>query len=267
MNPSYFGAPRKTESTGIRRDERVRQEARTWRPSHSATTCAHTSFRCCTGQAIRKRARERHGQGKKCRDAACKLPRIGATQDAGRETLASEQLTFTKSSRCTPPASPGMLASAPAPRPPCTETRQEQARRVRSSLVAASTSVRAQAWAAAPIHSLTLLVLGVADVAAQVVVAIVEVPQTFRERRLCRPPVSHVLAWARGARRLRTAEALTLTCPGDAGPRCRCPPGRRSTAALWAPLVCTRPAGGHRRARKPRHTLPTPHFTLRQVDC
>ena len=237
----------------------MRQEARTWRPSHSATTCAHTSFRCCTGQAIRKRARERHGQGKKCRDAACKLPRIGATQDAGRETLASEQLTFTKSSRCTPPASPGMLASAPAPRPPCTETRQEQARRVRSSLVAASTSVRAQAWAAAPIHSLTLLVLGVADVAAQVVVAIVEVPQTFRERRLCRPPVSHVLAWARSA----DSRALTLT--SDSRGTHPNMPGRRwppMPMSAWSPeygSALGTPGMHTPRGRPPQGAKATPH--------
>ena len=149
------------------------------------------------------------------------------------------------------------------------ETCEEQASRVRSSLVEASTSVCARACAATPRRSLTLLVLGVADVAAQVVVAIVEVPQTLRERRLCCPPVCHVLSvWARGARRLGTAGALTRTCPacpGDAGPRCRCPPGRRGTAALRAPLEPrhTPRAGGHRRARELRHTLQAPLHSQR----
>jgi hypothetical protein len=140
VNPSSFGAPRKTESTGIRGSGRkhapgglpTRQPLVRIRHSDAATDKQYGKER------VRGTAK------KKMPDAARTLPQIGAIQDA------SEQLTFTKSSRCTPPASPGMLASAPAPRPPGIETRQEQAPVPGTQqLVLASTSMRARACAGA----------------------------------------------------------------------------------------------------------------------
>ena len=139
---------------------------------------------------------------------------------------------------CNPsrPASPGMLASASAPSRPGTDTRQDARRRLaaanpaagggraRGDCVRAARETPGAPWSPHAKNRLTLLVLGVADVAAQVAVAIVEGPQTLCERGLCLP-VCHLSAGRGPAAGAAPLDSTGPVSPvhGAAGP---CPPPR-----------------------------------------